>query len=83
MAPLTLFEEPAPPPLIVEPVALMRLGQLEEIEELDAAMRRYDLGPADIFCETKLNKRKGRMLRGTRPFREEGVKGQLKYSRIA
>lgn len=55
MAPLTLFEEPAPPPLIVGPVALMRLVEIEEIGELDLAMQRTGLTPSDFTVETKWN----------------------------
>src|SRR6185369_17443869 len=43
--PLTLFEEPARPPLIVSPVTLMKLIEAEDAGEIEATMRRLRLGP--------------------------------------
>lgn len=82
MAPLTLFEEPAPPPLIVEPVALMRLAQLDQIEELEEAMERYGLAPHDFWCETKFN---GWLVQsaGGRLFSRRGKELTEKFPEIA
>lgn len=55
MAPLTLFEEPAPPPLIVGPVSLMRLVEIEDIATLHQAMEDHNLNPVDFTVETKWN----------------------------
>jgi len=53
--PLTLFEEPAGPPLIAGPVTLMKLVEAEDVGEIEAAMRRLRLGPEDFSAETKWN----------------------------
>ncbi len=53
--PLTLFGDPAPPPLIEGPVALMRLIEIDEISELEDTMRRMRLGQGDFIAETKFN----------------------------
>jgi ATP-dependent DNA ligase len=51
----SLFGEPASPPLVEGPVALMRLVEIEDISELLQDMRRMHLGPEDFSAETKFN----------------------------
>ena len=46
---------PAAPPLIVAPVALMRLVEIDDIGELESDMDRLELGPEDFGAETKFN----------------------------
>lgn len=53
--PLTLFEEPARPPLIAGPVTLMKLIEADGVGEIEATMRRLRLGPEDFSAETKFN----------------------------
>lgn len=53
--PLTHFGNPAPPPLIAGPVALMKLVEVDDVSEIMDDMRRMRLGPDDFSAETKFN----------------------------
>jgi len=47
--------EPARPPLIAGPVALMRLVEIDDVGEAIDHMARLGLGPGDVLSETKFN----------------------------